>query len=254
MIGAGSRPLYDQELRQPALIVAPHPDDETLGCGGTIIRKIAVGAAVHVVFTTDGGGSHRGIDRHELVRRRADEAIAACAVLGVAKSHITFLALADGRLEVHQPDAARRMAKIMRDIQPQQVFAPYRHDNHPDHLATNRAVVAALGEYGRSCVLLEYPVWFWEHWPWMKLPPWLPHRRRRAITRAVLSPLRAWRDIRRFVDVADVLEQKKDALAEHATQMRAMADGWTTLGEISGGEFLDRLLTAREIFAERRIG
>src|SRR5947209_4351316 len=62
------------ELRQPALVFAPHPDDETLGCGGAIVRKKRAGAVVKIVVMTDGSASHPGqIDPDELKKLRAEE-------------------------------------------------------------------------------------------------------------------------------------------------------------------------------------
>ncbi len=252
MVHTGATHLTDDELQMAALVVAPHPDDETLGCGGTILRKLSLGANAHVVLMTDGSGSHRGMPPQELVQRRSTEARAACAALGIDSDRVTLLAFPDGRLSEHESAAASRLTELLQTLQPKQVFAPYRHDNHPDHLATTRAVVSAIGQYSQPCKLLEYPVWFWEHWPWMEVPPHMPHRRRRIVSRALRSPWRGWLDFNRFVDVTEQLDRKRIALDKHATQMTAMSDGWTTLQEISGGAFLERLLTNREIFAERK--
>ena len=85
-----------------ALVFAPHQDDEVLGCGGTILSKIAAGADVRCVFLTDGSASHRGLlARDELVALRRREALAAGGILGLAADRITFLGLPDGDLERH---------------------------------------------------------------------------------------------------------------------------------------------------------
>src|SRR5215831_15255807 len=77
------RPLTRDELRQPAVVVAPHPDDETLGCGGTVVIKKQLGATVRVLMMTDGAASHPGlIDPEELAAIRAGETRAAVQVLG----------------------------------------------------------------------------------------------------------------------------------------------------------------------------
>lgn len=247
------RAMSDDEMSQSAMIVAPHPDDETLGCGGTIIKKLALAAPVHVVFTTDGGGSHRAMDRDELVARRMNEAKAACATLGLPEENIFFLGLPDGALCRHEATAADELVALMEKYNPQQVFATYRHDNHPDHLATNRAVRSAIRQGTRPRTFLEYPIWFWEHWPWMATPQYAPRRRRRKVKRGVLSPLRSLRDFRVYVDVADLLPCKRAALEKHQTQMQAQSDDWTTLATISEGEFLARLLSDREVFSRKVI-
>lgn len=248
-----ARPLSDNDLRQPAVVFAPHADDETLGCGGTIMRKLDLGAQVSIVFLTDSGSSHRALPREELIQRRVRESLAACAELGVDGGRVRFLDYPDGHLAEHEAEASRRTAELLRELEPTQVFVPYRYDFHDDHLASNRVVVAAVRAGAQPVTVLEYPVWFWEHWPWMHAPTWWKHRARRAFKRAVLSPPRAMRDFRWWVDVEDLLDRKRRALGQHATQMSALSDGWTTLGEVSNGEFLERLLQRREWFARRVI-
>lgn len=249
LLNARLRQMTDEEMYQSAMIVAPHPDDETLGCGGTIIKKLRRGAAVHVVFTTDGGGSHRAMDREKLAATRMNEAKSACARLGVPIDNVLFLGFPDGELFEHEDAAAHQLLQLMEKYNPSQVFATYCHDKHPDHLATNRAVRDAMQRSSRARTLLEYPVWFWEHWPWMETPTYEPRRRTRMLRRGVMSPLRAMRDFRVYVDVADVKHCKRDALYEHATQMQPQGDKWTTLATISDGEFIDRMMTDREIFS-----
>ncbi len=79
-------PLSDQDLAENAIIFSPHQDDETLGCGGTIIRKHEAGAKIKIVFMTDGSRSHhRFIPEDELIMLRQQEAIKAAQILGVAK-------------------------------------------------------------------------------------------------------------------------------------------------------------------------
>src|SRR3954452_23126054 len=72
------------------IVFAPHPDDETLGCGATIHRKREVGTSVHVVIASDGRRSQEPdvIAPEELVRIRAREALDACTTLGVAAEHV----------------------------------------------------------------------------------------------------------------------------------------------------------------------
>lgn len=253
LLNAVARSMSGDELGQSALVVAPHADDETLGCGGTIMKKIAVSAAVSVLFVTDGGGSNKSLPRDELVRRRKSEALAACDVLGVGPENITFLDLPDGRLEHDGQAIVRGVQDAMNKCNPAQVFVPYRHDNHPDHLATNRAVIEAIRRGGAMRVVYEYPIWFWEHWPWMSLPRDYPHRARRGLKRAILSPMHGLRDLHTFVDVSDVLDRKRAALDHHATQMQSPGGKWDTLPMIEDGEFLARLLRDREVFAMRVI-
>ena len=77
------QPVSEQDLAASAIIFSPHQDDETLGCGGTIIRKQEAGAEVKIVFMTDGSRSHhRFIPEEKLIILRQQEAIKAAQTLG----------------------------------------------------------------------------------------------------------------------------------------------------------------------------
>src|SRR5262245_42487805 len=80
------------DLGRSAVVFAPHQDDEVLGCGGTVVRKLRAGADVTVVFMTDGSAAHGDlIAPDELTRIRAGEARAACDLLGVPADRVLFL-------------------------------------------------------------------------------------------------------------------------------------------------------------------
>jgi len=91
------REVPKSELRRSALVFSPHPDDESLGCGGTIIKKRQAGATVKLVHMTDGAASHRHLmPPRELATRRKAEALSAARTLDV--DQIYFLDFADGAL------------------------------------------------------------------------------------------------------------------------------------------------------------
>jgi LmbE family N-acetylglucosaminyl deacetylase len=237
-------------LGLPAVVFAPHPDDETLGCGGTIIRKRRAGARVALVFLTDGSASHPGLIKpDELRARRADEGIAAARVLGVERGDVTLLGFPDGRLSDHEEDAARRVAEILGRERPEEVFVPYRRDGPPDHEAATRIVLAALRAAGQAATVYEYPIWFWHYWPWTGSLG----RGRHALHQMRVN-LRTTRELLRrfrwYVPVGDVLEVKRRALAEHRSQMEHLVQdpAYVTLGDVAGGDFLARFFEGREMF------
>ena len=83
----------------PCLIIAPHPDDEILGCGAVIQRARNAGRFVYVVIVTDGSASSRSsiIQPNELAALRREEACEACGILGVEAGNIVFLSFSDGQ-------------------------------------------------------------------------------------------------------------------------------------------------------------
>ncbi len=135
------------------LAVLAHPDDESLGFGGTLARYAAEGVAVHLVTATLGdrgrfrgerdGPSHPGPEA--LARIREGELRAAVDVLGVRS--LTLLGYGDGRLDEADPDdAVRRIAAEVRRVRPQVVvtFGPEGAYGHPDHIAICQFTTAAL--------------------------------------------------------------------------------------------------------------
>lgn len=235
------------------LVVAPHPDDETLGCGGTVIQLIRNGARVHVVFVTDGSASHAHLmDRSALRRIRRDEALAAAGILGVADEDVLFLDYQDGALAAHQDAAVADVLEAIRRCRPDEVFVPYRHDAHPDHEITNTIVRSALARSGLTLHVNEYPVWCLYQWPRLPLP-----RRLDGMAHAMLrNTLRSgfgYRTRRAFthsVFVGDVLETKRAALEAHRSQMTPLLPDtdWPTLTSFDGGHFLSLFFNDHEVF------
>jgi LmbE family N-acetylglucosaminyl deacetylase len=105
---------------QSLLVLAPHPDDESLGCGGLIAEHHARGHDVHVMVLTDGTGSHprsREYPATRLASLRMEEARAAMVALGLPEDRIDFLGLPDGHVSLNgRPfnDAAARIARYAR--------------------------------------------------------------------------------------------------------------------------------------------
>lgn len=191
---------------QPVLILSPHPDDESLGCGGLIADCQSRAQPVYVVVLTDGSGSHplsREYPAARLAALRALETQAAMAALGLQKDHVGFIGLPDGRA----PSRGRRFRASVNSLVSYArarnigtVCTTWRGDPHHDHRAAYRfgaAVARALG-----ATLLSYPVWGWT------LPPdvWVP-----------AAPQGGAR-----VDIAAFVPAKQRAISCYRSQMTGM--------------------------------
>lgn len=245
--------LGENDLGGSAIVFAPHLDDETLGCGGTIIKKKSVGADLTIVFMTDGSRSHNLMPADELKWMRVNEALAASRLLGLEESDICFLEFEDGELSKNLDPAIARVREILLQRRPEEVFIPYYKDKDPslDHVATNRIVVSALQVYGGEATTYEYPVWFWRHWPWVSKPvARTPRKAWRVLKSSLVSGSSLLRDFRCSVYIGDVLELKRAALNQHRSQMTRLIPNshWATLGDMSDGEFLECFFQGREIF------
>ena len=151
------------------LVIAPHQDDESLGCGGTIAQAIKAGYNVEVIFVTNGSQSHPGSEKYpfkKLVKLRQNEALSALSILGVKESGIHFMNLPDGKLPgVSQPDFERCKLltfDLLMTIRPAAILLPWRRDPHRDHRATWELVMAALRSTDLTPELFEYFIWLYE--------------------------------------------------------------------------------------------
>jgi LmbE family N-acetylglucosaminyl deacetylase len=183
------------------LILAPHPDDESLGCGGLIAECCARRRPPFVLILTDGTGSHP----HSLIyppsRLRAvreAEACEAVAALGLPPDRIDFLGLRDTATPNNGAAFESAVAHIARRAVHEActvIAAPWEHDPHCDHLAAHRMAAAAASAVGLRH--LAYPVWGWT------LPP--GDRLDASITGARL-------------DISPHLAAKQRAIAAHVSQ------------------------------------
>jgi len=244
--------LGAEALRQPAMVFAPHPDDETLGCGGTLLRKRQVGAEVRLVFLTDGAASHpHPHPRAGLAALRAREALAAAEALGVSAEHVAWLGFPDGALAGHHAAAVSQVEALLERHRPEQLFVPSAWGEHADHAATCAIVYEALRRALRRATVLEYPVWRWRHWPTTSMTS-SPRRRLAALSSGLAAGfgLRLLAEFRTSVPIRGLLGQKRAALARHASQLqrREGEPGGEPLGEVDGGEFLDCFFQDHEVY------
>ncbi len=143
----------------PTLVVAPHPDDETLGAGGLIADLRAQGAAVNVVAVTDGENAYPGSPgtAAQLAIQREQEQTEALACLGVPAACIHRLHLTDSAVTASETLLTEALTHL---ITPHtHVLAPWPGDFHPDHEACGRAARSAAQAHGAQ--LTFYFFWTW---------------------------------------------------------------------------------------------
>jgi LmbE family N-acetylglucosaminyl deacetylase len=150
----------------PTLVVAPHPDDESIGCGGLIACLRSRAVEVSVVIVTDGSGSHpasRDFPPAQLAALRAAEALAALRILGVQEHHAFYLGQADRFVPaVDAPgfdDAVAEAGAMLRRLRPSTLVIPSPADAHGDHQAVATIWRRAAATVQPGPRLLEYLVW-----------------------------------------------------------------------------------------------
>lgn len=165
--------ILDLPPGRRVLVLAPHPDDESIGCGGTLRKYIDSGAQVFVVVLTDGRLGNpmlRKLPVHDqsraaledaLVARRKQEALAAFEVLGIREN--VFLNTHDGQLDEEVAATSQRIAVLINDWKPDIVALPFLTDRHADHFATNRCFIEATkllaSPQSDALLCLGYEIW-----------------------------------------------------------------------------------------------
>jgi LmbE family N-acetylglucosaminyl deacetylase len=125
------------------LVVTPHPDDEAIGCGGTLCAHAEAGDTVRIVYLTSGEQGGHGLSAAETARRRETEAGEAARLLGAGPPE--FWRCPDGALRVTRALVARLRGLII-DWRPEMIYVPHEREMHPDHRAAARLVRRALRE------------------------------------------------------------------------------------------------------------
>jgi LmbE family N-acetylglucosaminyl deacetylase len=202
------RPLREMLEDQPFIVIAPHPDDESLACGGLLAEACRQGLRGKVVVVSDGVGSHpnsKAYPPDRLRSLREEEARQAAAELGLKPEDILFLGLPDRFVPSEGEEAERAIGAIAdcaREIGARSLFVSWRHDPHCDHEASYQIARAVQRRFGKLR-LFEYVVW--GH----TLPP-----------STEVDPIGGFR-----VQVdQEALEKKRRAVAAHRSQTTNLID------------------------------
>lgn len=210
-----------------AVIIAPHPDDEVLGCGGLLQILAAAGRPLQLISVTDGSASHPGsaswpVERLSTVRPQ--ESAEALRRLGLPLHSLKWLrgGFADSQVAAREAELCDFIERYLRpdDV----VFTTWREDGHCDHEAVGRASAEAARRVGAT--LLELPVWTW-HWA-------APE------DRAV-----PWERARKILLSAPLVARKRHAIHAFASQLEG--DPLVGLPPVLAPNVVDRLLQPFEV-------
>lgn len=166
------------------LVVAAHPDDEAIGCGGALRRHVLDGDRVKAIFATSGEAGGHGLENAG--ETREIEAQRAAEILGI--TDVEFWHEPDGRLE-NRPQLVSRLAESIVAADASLIYAPHSEDDHPDHRSVAGIAKAALAQSGCSGTrLMQFEIW---------------------------SPIQR---IDHVVDISEVLEDKLQAIRAYRSQ------------------------------------
>ncbi len=191
------------------LVVAPHPDDESLGCGGAIALLREFKGEVKVLVLSDGTLSHPNSVKfppEKLRELRETEMLRALKILGVPAEDVTFFRYRDRNVPNTNSEswleAVEKCRAYLRKNQAETILVPWRRDPHPDHRAAYSLIKAACKN---SVRVIEYPIWLWE------------------IAESADAPrfdeVSAWR-----LDISRAIKKKQRAIGAHASQTTDLID------------------------------
>lgn len=147
------------------LIIAPHPDDEALGCGGLIARLVSQGNAPHVAILSGGGASLRSradFAPEVVMAARRRLTLDSARGLGLPGENIHFLNFEDGAISARPEDEMDRLRQLVTQLQPRNLLVPHRGEGWPDHLAVREIGIELSREAATGDVeVREYCVWMW---------------------------------------------------------------------------------------------
>lgn len=136
--------------------MAPHPDDEVFGCGGTIRKYHEKGSRITVVYMTNGCSGCRTIFDEDKVAKRAEEAKAGLKILGC--EDYVFFNFQDSELNTNERTIGALLG-VLEKFHPDIILVPSILDNHPDHVESAIIIAQALKRYSGRPVCLCYEVW-----------------------------------------------------------------------------------------------
>lgn len=186
------------------LIVAPHADDESLGCGGVISLLRKYGQNVYILLLSDGTLSHPNSKKYpaeKLRDLRENELLDAAEILKVPAENIIFCRYQDRNVPSKNDEkfetAVLSISKIIDLIKPQSIFVPWRRDPHPDHKAAFQLIDDAET---LNAKIYEYPIWLKELGESEDEP-----------TVEESMPFR--------LNISSVVNQKQEVIAKHLSQI-----------------------------------
>ena len=201
-----TKTLVSGSIPESILVVAPHPDDETLGCGGAIALLRQLDVVVKVLVVSDGTQSHPNSIAYPapvLKQLRERESLAALTLLGVAPEAVTFWGMPDGAVPTVVQHQEIQIQKYLCNFTPSIIFLPWRKDPHPDHRASWQLFTTACKQLAYSPRIIEYPIWDWDKEQRQDFP----------------DSVNAWR-----LDISKVLELKRQAIAQYRSQISDLID------------------------------
>ncbi len=180
------------------LVFAPHPDDDVIGCGGSLAKHVSIGNKVTAVYMTSGDAGSKKYSKDKLAKIRENESREAADIIGI--TNLIFLRNQDGFLCNNEKNI-NIVINIIKHEKPNLVYIPHIQDGHRDHRTTNQIVRKAVKKAG----LPTYQKF--------DRPPWMV---KKVLCYEIWTPLPV---VTFKEDISNFLELKEKALKLHKSQV-----------------------------------
>ncbi|HSF88441.1 MAG TPA: PIG-L family deacetylase [Saprospiraceae bacterium] len=177
--------MVEKPEGQRVLVIAPHPDDDVIGCGGTIRLHRRLGHSVYILYLSDGERGVKNMNPIKTAELRRVEAVRSSGHLDVPEENLFHLHLRDGDL-INQSGTNYDFRSILEKANPDIIYLPSFCETHRDHYAAN---ILLKNNLVRGATIAAYEVW----------TPLIPNR---------------------LVNISSVIDDKRNALMEHASQQK----------------------------------
>lgn len=189
-------------MTERVAVIAAHPEDEVLGCGGTIAKLAAGGHDVRVIYLTSGESASGSVPEAQLGPLRESEARDAVTALGAESAELVFLRIIDGLIHPHDHVQVAAVIRLLRQIRPALLYLPHAGDSSFDHLAAHKLVMRAATMAGRQIS------------PGLGKPHWIPTILGYEARAPISCPVY-------YEDITPHATAKQAALACYASQISA---------------------------------
>jgi len=219
------------------VVFAPHPDDETLGCGGTIARRVREGCDVKIFFMTDGRnalsklfGIFSDPSPSEVAEMRRNEAIRATGILGLREENLFFLGIEDGCLEKEIVSVQERLKELLEGESFKEIYFTSDREFHPDHQATSTIVRNMINDLDIRCDSYNYII----------SPNHGQLGSRMQVALGIFKRILVYSDISEFINL------KRKALDEYKSQISIISERQKK--PVLDKVVLERFLKSKEVF------
>lgn len=226
--------------KKKVLVFSPHPDDEILGCGGSIAKLADEKHLIHLCYLSFGENGSPRCKPVELRETRRREALAVAKYFSIAVDHVTFFEIPDGEIWEGSLEQMKQVMGLIREIRPSVVYLPHEKETSYDHAQASKLIKRALDMAGSNNYLEGNQKAWWVE---------------AVLAYEIWSPLA---DYQYAEDISNYIDKKVEALALYESQSAQAGNSSDFIGDkarfLPGYRAAMSIGDYREVFQVVRVG